>query len=971
MRYTSTHIADEFTTLEQIENELVEKSFSGFDRKEKLLNLLTKLRGSRFVHKKKEVLIMLLKTSKGKKKEFFSNQPMNSAMEDDPVRLKSQSQQMTSAFHSSEQSKNKEGGQLFRDILSVYQGIDSNNIVYSRKYDMYILSKESKMQCSTSAQKMLSSLCEIGWLFRVLSLHLNKLSKRSGSLTVQSFAMAVRDQLNEYYRHIMMLDMHYFRVYIGQSRFFLTRLKKFNMVIENKMKTLAELVDSVLPLEPHQILNYLYTISRNSLPQEQFSLTRLAQLAKILENPSANHKGFGRRGPSTNMGATKAVFSVSDIQNKVNSPLMIFNSVGIDPSIEDGQRNIDPKFKDLAGLEKSEQDFLLDIFRKSCKSLVEFVNTWVFRGEILDPNGEFFVRVNSSLPNSDQFWSHGMFFLRNMVPGFLNASDAEMIFKTGKIQRLFKKLEQGGNFRGGRDLLITDRHYSPAKKTLFWDRIQSHLDGQSGGAFGERNRIEIDEMISANSSKALNSKLAIYFAYSNSLLMHHFFVDRQGLLVFQFVKMTFLLTRGDFAAAFLESLDSQIGFENIKNSMKHQILLCLEQAISVSIQEYVENGSSDDFRDLLQEKTPKVGKVISKLKTVDAVIMEESSKSDNKPPEHSNINEEIKETENQIKEEKTVQKPKEFVIAERRVIPLWDDFRPANKAEVLQIHRSKQIKLEKNYYEKFLLCENLGIRFFEKSPIFSTHFLNFSLHLPDFEFPLNNVFSKSLLRNYSLIFQYLFSLKIIQYRLRKLWLENSKIMRGGQTAKMSRLYLMINAFQGKMRSFVDGLLDFYLVDVITVRYSLFCKSLGEVIDFEELIRLHHKFVYDILEKLSLDYDNNYTKERRSNIQSALVHILRSFEEYCKVQSFVTRHLTENIQMEVESDDSMTEDQRLETANSNDKIIDDTLTHVFKLERTFSTAVAQFTLFLQDKEFEIRNDFNEYYARDTRSFKGRN
>lgn len=66
---------------------------------------------------------------------------------------------------------------------------------------MYVLSKQSNLEMSASSQKMLSSLCEVGWLYRMLSLHMNKLSVRGASLTVQSFAMAVRDQLSQYYKY--------------------------------------------------------------------------------------------------------------------------------------------------------------------------------------------------------------------------------------------------------------------------------------------------------------------------------------------------------------------------------------------------------------------------------------------------------------------------------------------------------------------------------------------------------------------------------------------------------------------------------------------------------------------------------------------------------------------------------------------------------------------------------------------------
>lgn len=94
----------------------------------------------------------------------------------------------------------------------------------------------------------------------------------------------------------MVLDMSYKHVNITNSRFFLTRLKKFNGEIERKLKTLAELVNQILPLEGYQILSYLYVVSRTALPQEHYSMARLSQLAGLLEKHTASKVSNKWRG---------------------------------------------------------------------------------------------------------------------------------------------------------------------------------------------------------------------------------------------------------------------------------------------------------------------------------------------------------------------------------------------------------------------------------------------------------------------------------------------------------------------------------------------------------------------------------------------------------------------------------------------------------------------------------------------------
>jgi hypothetical protein len=838
---------------------------------------------------------------------------------------------------------------LFRDILSVYQGIDNLNIVYSRKFDMYILGKDSKLEMTTSAQKMLSSLCEIGWLYRVITLNLNKLMKRKDSLIVQSFYTAIKDQLNEFYRHIMVLDVHYRRVYLGKNRFFLSRLKKFNQDTEFRMKALAELVDAGLPLDPHQILSYLYTLSRNALPQEHYSLSRLAELARLLDHPSKTDNSiFGNRKSLTKSKKKKIKYSAEEIQEKVNSPLMVYNSIGLDPGLEENQMSFDPKSHRNRTQIRNDQDFLLGIFRKSCKSLVEFVNTWVFRGEILDPKGEFFVQLNTSLPNSDKFWDAGMFFMRGKVPCFLNPEDAEMIFKTGKIQRLFKKLEQGGFgsdfFRGRRSLLVTQKNYVPKKKTIFWTRIQNRLEADKANTLKNKNRIELDEMIATNNSQSLNSKLGLYFAYSNSLLLHHFFVDRNGLLIFQFLKMSFLLTRGDFASAFLDSINFEIGFKRPRHSMNHQIMMCLEQAIASSIKKNVEDPYAEEFQNFY-EKVP-LQQTDTHISTIETVIEKQPS---------------VQEIEEETINENKIQEEKVNKLVEETPYDIDNVF-----GDEFLNHYQKRNKIKEEDEEKFLLCDDLSIRFYEKQNGFTQHFVNFSLYLPEFEFPLNNVFSKVLLRKYSFIFQYLFSLKTIQYRLRQFWVHNSKIMKRRHPARISRLFLLLHAFQGKLRSFFDGLLDYYLVDVIAVCWDNFCKELHQVMDFEKLIQLHQKFIYRILEKLSLDFDNEANKKKRTRIRAALAQIFRNFEEYSQVQDFVFKKLV-NQDEDQDSDSSMFDEDHLKSAYNQDQIIKESFNHLFKIEKRFTAAIKEFTTCLKEKEFEIRNDFNEYYGRDTRSF----
>jgi hypothetical protein len=507
-------------------------------------------------------------------------------------------------------------------------------------------------------------------------------------------------------------------------------------------------------------------------------------------------------------------------------------------------------------------------------------------------------------------------------------------------------------------LLITQKHYVPKRKTIFWNRIQEYLNGVQAELLRNKSRIELDEMIATNNSQSLNTKLGLYFAYSNSQLLHHFFIDRNGLLIFQFLKMTFLLTRGDFASAFLDSIYYEIGFKRPRQTMNHQIMMCLEQAIASSIKKNVEDPYAEEFQDFYEENKKEIDdQTPTKIKSE---ITRENSNIKIQEASLKEIDSKIKAEgtplkEGQIKEEKQNDQKRES-----KSNHIFGD------AFKTRFPKTQKIE-EEGDLEKFLLCDDLGIRFYEKQHGFIQQFVNFSLYLPEFEFPLNNVFSKSMLRKYSLIFQYLFSLKTIQYRLRQYWLQNSKVIKLRHNPRLSRLLLLLHAFQGKLRSFFDGLLDYYMVDVVMNCWEEFRKQLKEVLDFEELIKMHQRFVFNILEKLALDFDNEVTKKRRTRLRTALAQIFRNFQEYVQIQQFVFKNLVNSGGREGDEDSFIGEDERLQTEFNQDNIIKESFGHLFKIEKIFSGAVLEFTGCLKEKEFEMRNDFNEYYARDTRTF----
>lgn len=67
------------------------------------------------------------------------------------------------------------------------------------------------------------------------------------------------------------------------------------------------------------------------------------------------------------------------------------------------------------------------------RGFVEFLNCWIFQGEVLDPFEEYFVKINIDCKNPEDFWNKGLIFYAYKVPCFLEQDFAINMFKLGKL----------------------------------------------------------------------------------------------------------------------------------------------------------------------------------------------------------------------------------------------------------------------------------------------------------------------------------------------------------------------------------------------------------------------------------------------------------------------------------------------------------------------------------------------------------
>ena len=188
------------------------------------------------------------------------------------------------------------------------------------------------------------------------------------------------------------------------------------------------------------------------------------------------------------------------------------------------------------------KSYLKNIFKKTARPLLEFLNSWICRGEILDPMNEFFIKANQNCTRPEDYWNDGLIFYRARIPYFIDENSARMIFIVGKIIRLLKKI----------DLELVKLDVQP---------------------------IELDELISHTSNLDLHNKLQKVYAIKNKSLLDFLFKEKELINTLEFWRGIFFTIRGDLINTFIRNLDEDIGLKHLGSSIKHMIYFALENAI--------------------------------------------------------------------------------------------------------------------------------------------------------------------------------------------------------------------------------------------------------------------------------------------------------------------------------------------------------------------------------------------------------
>ncbi|EFA06296.1 Gamma-tubulin complex component 4 homolog-like Protein [Tribolium castaneum] len=228
--------------------------------------------------------------------------------------------------------------------------------------------------------------------------------------------------------------------------------------------------------------------------------------------------------------------------------------------------------------------------------------------------------------------------------------------------------------------------------------------------------------------------------------------------------------------------------------------------------------------------------------------------------------------------------------------------------------------------------------------------LNFEI-----SWPLHIIFNPKSMELYNQLFCYLLRLSRTQIHLHKLWQAHmsgkQNIDRRVWTLRQHLIFLVNN-------------LQYYLqVDVIEAQFSLLLKAIENASEFEEIIKVHHEFISNLLAKtfiLTPDKSHTYQNKHRlhqtpavqfnvpSEVYNVIIQLLELCDNFCVIASTWQPQLTEPEVTEFEQFQKRT-----------DTIVDSLLFILYKLhERADGQHLVQLLHQL---------DFNRFFTRNKPEF----
>jgi gamma-tubulin complex component 3 len=162
---------------------------------------------------------------------------------------------------------------IVRELLFVFQGIESNCIRYQKETNSFEL--DPRLEFDKSEREMVLRLCEMGVLYNKIKEFLDKHIIQILGLVSHALAYAIREELNEYYRFITTLESMRDTGFQSGNGLSFKSIYLWTLEPMECLKWILVLCDICKQLKGGQILSALFSYTIHGCPEIQVLVTRL------------------------------------------------------------------------------------------------------------------------------------------------------------------------------------------------------------------------------------------------------------------------------------------------------------------------------------------------------------------------------------------------------------------------------------------------------------------------------------------------------------------------------------------------------------------------------------------------------------------------------------------------------------------------------------------------------------------------
>lgn len=193
--------------------------------------------------------------------------------------------------------------------------------------------------------------------------------------------------------------------------------------------------------------------------------------------------------------------------------------------------------------DKSANELFLFLLQKACVPYWEMLKSWIYKGFVKDPYGEFFVDTNSAiLGSSETYWEKKYTLRQNLVPIFLD-SLKDKILTTGKYINAIREC--------GLQLTSDTQKSDSASRSRATSRskLAPNVDSLVQ---------EVEEFIFTANERVYIEIVDRAYHFASGRLLHVLRTDYSLMSKLRSVKHYFLLDQGDFFIHFMDVAEDEL-----------------------------------------------------------------------------------------------------------------------------------------------------------------------------------------------------------------------------------------------------------------------------------------------------------------------------------------------------------------------------------------------------------------------------